>query len=404
MPGVAGFLLIAQSLIALPVLVLATKGTVVALLVAVLAAAARRQRMWESSGVPVAAAMILLCGASALWAVDPTETLGKTLQFGGIVAVLLAMRGHVSAWSEVERETLTRWSLIGWGVAALLPAIDALAHAEIVAAISAITGIDPRETEILSRPSFVFKTCAVILTVTAFPVMAELLRRRRFGLAVVAVALLLVAILYTRSSSSLVAVVAGAAAWALHWLWPRLARRALAAGMVAVPVLMPLVPLLVDRFAVARAFPNFSTSFYQRLEIWQFTLERILEKPWLGWGFDAARTIPGGQEKFYASFPVPWMAELYETSTQYMPLHPHNGGLQIWLELGLAGAAMLAFVLARMVWSEVDDTRASAPMAGFFAAAAMPAIFAFGMAQSWWLAVLVMSWAALKAVPRGTRA
>ncbi len=399
----AAILLVLQSLVGLPLLVLMTKGTVVALGTMLLAAALRRQHLGDKSGLPLVAAILLLTGASAIWAVDPAVTLAKTMQLAGFLAALLAMRGYADAWSESERETLIRWSLIGWGIAATIPAIDAVVHKPIVALISSVAGVNPRGSKLLSSGAFVYKNCAVILTLTALPVFAELLRRRHWVALGGGAVLLLIAVFYTGSSSALMALLAGAVAWGLHWLFPRLMRWVMSIGVVVLPLAMPLVPMFVDRVAVTRAIPNFPPSFYQRLEIWNFALERIRERPILGWGLDAARSIPGGTDKFHVSFQVPWMPEFYETSTQFMPLHPHNGGLQIWLELGGVGALLLAFVLWRLVRSQVGATRESSVMAGFIAAALVPSTVAFGMAQSWWLALLAMTWAAIKALPVGSK-
>lgn len=400
----AAILLVLQSLVGLPLLVLMTKGTVVALGVMLLAAVLRRQHLGDKSGLPLVAAILLLTGASAIWAVDPAETLAKTMQVAGVLAALLALRGYADAWSETERETLIRWTLVGWGVAAAIPALDAVLHKPIVALISSVAGVDPRAYKLLSQSAFVHKNCAVILTVTALPVFAELLRRRSWVPLGAAAVFLPFAILYTGSSSALMAMFVGGVAWGLHWLWPRMMRWVMSIGVVVLPLAMPLVPMFVDRVAVTRAIPNFPLSFYQRLEIWNFALERIRERPILGWGFDAARVIPGGTDKFHVSFQVPWMPEFYETSTQFMPLHPHNGGLQIWLELGGVGALLLAVVLWRLVRTQVGATRESSVMAGFVAAALVPSTVAFGMAQSWWLALLAMTWAAIKALPVGSKA
>lgn len=399
----AAILLVLQSLVGLPLLVLMTKGTVVALGAMLLAAALRRQHLGDKGGLPLVAAILLLTGASAIWAVDPPGTLAKTIQLATFLAALLAMRGYADAWSESERETLIRWSLIGWGIAAAIPAIDAVLHKPIAVLIASVPWVNPRGSRLLSASAFVYKNCAVILTMTALPVFAELLRRRRWIPLAAAAAFLLIAILYTGSSSALMALLAGVLAWGLHWLCPRAMRWVMSVGVVVLPLAMPLVPMFVDRVAVTRAIPNFPPSFYQRLEIWNFALERIRERPILGWGFDAARAIPGGNDKFHVSFQVPWMPEFYETSTEFMPLHPHNGGLQIWLELGGVGALLLAVALWRLVQTQVGPTRESSVMAGFVAAALVPSTVAFGMTQSWWLALLAMTWAAIKALPVGSK-
>jgi len=75
-------------------------------------------------------------------------------------------------------------------------------------------------------------------------------------------------------------------------------------------------------------------SAIHRLYIWKHSLNRISEKPLLGWGMNSARhmdQVPSAlteEEKTLPPHP------LFKAS---IPLHPHNGFLQIWLELGIPG-------------------------------------------------------------------
>ncbi|MET0338189.1 MAG: O-antigen ligase family protein [Caulobacter sp.] len=107
-------------------------------------------------------------------------------------------------------------------------------------------------------------------------------------------------------------------------------------------------------------------SWDARLDIWAFSAAKVLEKPALGWGFDASRTFDPA-----------------------IPLHPHNAALQLWLELGAAGAALgavffcwTAFTLA----NRAEESRVEAG-AGFGALIAYLTIGAisFGVWQEWWL-------------------
>ena len=59
-----------------------------------------------------------------------------------------------------------------------------------------------------------------------------------------------------------------------------------------------------------------------RLWIWSFAGDRIAERPLTGWGLDASRSIPGGKD------PI-------RPGETWLPLHPHNASLQLWLELGI---------------------------------------------------------------------
>ena len=81
-----------------------------------------------------------------------------------------------------------------------------------------------------------------------------------------------------------------------------------------------------------------------RLITWKFTSQKIMEKPLLGWGLRTSRILPGGGEKYD-------IVRVRENGSRdvisrdfFIPLHPHNQFLQIWLELGALGA--VAFALA----------------------------------------------------------
>ncbi|HEV2189070.1 MAG TPA: hypothetical protein VGR70_17805, partial [Stellaceae bacterium] len=72
----------------------------------------------------------------------------------------------------------------------------------------------------------------------------------------------------------------------------------------------------------------------------------------------------------------------------WLPLHPHNGALQIWLELGLPGALLFAGFVARL-WLSL----ARAPWPRLFAAAAggslcvaqIVGLAAYGLWEEWWI-------------------
>jgi O-antigen ligase len=160
--------------------------------------------------------------------------------------------------------------------------------------------------------------------------------------------------------------VAGAiAAFVLRGAWPRL----LAAGLVAALLAAPLAARS-DALARLAERRDVVVSIYHRAAIWGFTAGLIAEKPLLGWGMHAARTMPKAESPLAAS------ADL-------MPLHPHNGPLHLWLEFGLAGALLGAALLA---WLAL--TVAGWPQAAMLAAAVAVASVGYGLWQGWWMAAL----------------
>jgi O-antigen ligase len=127
-----------------------------------------------------------------------------------------------------------------------------------------------------------------------------------------------------------------------------------------------------------------------RLLIWNWVDARIRERPALGWGLDAARRMPGGQERVDLRRCDDPPAVRPRLSSEILPLHPHNAALQIWLELGGLGIAAAVF---GVVAASVTRMRAlagpeAAPLAAVLAAGAAAAMLSFGIWQEWWVAVL----------------
>lgn len=117
----------------------------------------------------------------------------------------------------------------------------------------------------------------------------------------------------------------------------------LAAGVAAGSVVATLqyTPPLV-----AGNYPMFAPTWLvdqHRQVIWQFTLDRFQERPWLGWGVNAAHATPG------ASNMIP------ELNGEYIPSHPHNWAIESLAESGIAGFVPL---LAIIVGIAVAATRA----------------------------------------------
>jgi O-antigen ligase len=115
-----------------------------------------------------------------------------------------------------------------------------------------------------------------------------------------------------------------------------------------------------------------------RLLIWSFVGDRVAERPFAGWGLDTARAIPGGKDEVR-----PGLSRL--------PLHPHNAALQLWLELGVPGAALFALFVG-WLWlrlTSVSWPRIYVAAAGGSLTAALAAAFAaYGLWQEWWLGAL----------------
>ncbi len=121
-------------------------------------------------------------------------------------------------------------------------------------------------------------------------------------------------------------------------------------------------------------------SAYHRLLVWEFTTQRIDERPLLGWGFNTSRAIPRG-------------TEYLDVSERALPLHPHNAALQWRLELGVLGAlfgAAIFFVSTEIARRYSAGRVARAGAVATIGATFVIAMISFGAWQTWWLSAIFL--------------
>jgi len=114
-------------------------------------------------------------------------------------------------------------------------------------------------------------------------------------------------------------------------------------------------------------------SWAQRMGYWRAASDLIGALPLRGWGLDASRMFD-----------------------PRIKLHPHDSALQIWLELGAIGAALVAALWVTVLLRLRRDT--SDPAAALAAATAVIYLtlgaVSFGVWQEWWLALAALASAA----------
>ena len=88
-----------------------------------------------------------------------------------------------------------------------------------------------------------------------------------------------------------------------------------------------------------------------------------------------------------------------------IPLHPHNAFLQVWLELGVVGAGLLAFFLVKILILVQRVTRnhwEAAVCYGVFSTGLTISNSSYGIWQSWWLGSLLLVGAFMAATIQGS--
>ncbi len=339
----------------------------------------RRRPDFDMGLLRVFGAFILLGVASRLWTINPDETLGKAGQLAA------AFGCTVLAAPIVMRMTVADLKRMGWMIAAGLFAGIAMYINEMRTNFwfyDALRGGVSDGSVIDTKQNKAVVLCAIWMF-ALFPFMVFRADRR---LRAVFAALVLGTLYITTTTHSASAQgVMGASVivilglWVLPSRWGTVLTLAVSAAMVAS---MPLLTWHAYHSTnwVESGLPD---SVKSRVEIWEQATRRMMEKPALGWGLDSAEVLPNRGEQSY-------LAIGRDKPVDIKHLHPHNGPLQIWFELGVVGIGVLLALFA-LVYQRLQE--AATDMARRYGTFMWGTIFLYtlsiwGIWQSWFVATL----------------
>ena len=359
----------------LPVVgVVAPKGTVALLLLAAILAVPLH--WWAHRRVPVPdrrisialALLVVWCAIASAWSEDSVRSLVLALRVAVILGAGLVLFPVVAALDEAARRRIGQWLVAGFGLSLALVVVEIMLDYPLLRLSGAAEA--GNEAVWLNRG-------AVVLALIAWPV-AALLRARGLGWTALALpAALGVASLFLESAAATLGLAAGVVAVLLAPCHRKAGLAVTLGASVLAFVAMPFAAREMHDHGWHRA-DWLAASAQHRIEIWEFSVQRIAEKPLLGWGFDGSRHM----ESLY---PDPG-----DTGRVVAALHPHSAPLQIMLELGAVGAVIalaLLWLIARRLDGATGRTRPFG-QALFVATLAIGAV-AHGTWQNWWLALVV---------------
>ena len=359
----------------LPVVcVVAPKGTVVLLLLAAALAVPIHwwaHRRFPVPDLPIAIALALLvvwCAIASIWSDDSLRSLGLALRVAVILGAGLVLFPIADTLDDAARKRIGRWLVAGFGLSLALVAVE--------------TGLDYPVLGLLKTveagtEAVWFDRGAVALALIVWPVTA-LLWARGLGWKALALPVALgIASLFLESAAATLGLAAGGATVLLALSHRKVGRALTIAASVLGFVAMPFAAREMHGHGWHRA-DWLSASAQHRVEIWNFSVQRIAEKPVLGWGFDGSRHMQ-------ALYP-----NANSAGRDIAALHPHNAPLQIMLELGAVGT-VIALALLWLIAIRLDGATGRTRIVGqaLFVAALAIASVAHGTWQNWWLALVV---------------
>lgn len=325
--------------------------------------------------------LLLWGAASALWSVDPMRTLTVAARLAGIFAAGFALVAAASFIASPHRLTLLLVIGLAFGLAMTVTEL-----ATDGALSSHFSERAYRATQ-LNQASISF----AILLLPASAVLFSL-RQPVLGVLLVVVTAATVCVLVGTAAKAV--LIAGLPIGLLLYRSRRRVAHAAAVISLVAIITAPLTFARLERLSgLSETADIVKLSAGHRLLIWSFAGDRIAERALAGWGLDASRAIPGGEDPIRAG----------ET---WMPLHPHNAALQQWLELGVPGALLFA-LLVGLAWSAlacVEWPPLFAAAAGASLTTAFVGCFAtYGIWQEWWLGVLWFSFFLILVMARVVR-
>ena len=313
--------------------------------------------------------LLLVWGAlSAIWAIEPGRSLLLDLRLAGVFLAGLALGAAAERLAAPWRTALCL--LAGAALGLALAGYD-LASAGGLTRLISVRGFRPARLDQI----------AIGLAILTLP-MSALLFARRPTAGVTALIVAVGAVFLLDDVSAKAALIAAAPVAAVAFRRPRGVARFAAVISVLFVLTAPLtLPKLAGIPGSVAKADSFKISAGHRLLVWWFVGERVTERPLLGWGLDSSRAIPGGNVE----------ARLGQN---WLPLHPHDAALQVWLELGMPGAVLFAALVA-LFWVRIDRLGAprlyAAAAAGALTAAAAPEFAAYGVWQEWWIGTLALA-------------
>ncbi len=149
--------------------------------------------------------------------------------------------------------------------------------------------------------------------------------------AAVLVALIAIVSIQFHLFAAVLALILGGVFFTAGYRWPR---STILMVTLSFLIMLLLAPMIMPVFATPLDGVDLPFSWEWRVKMWPYTGEQINIHPLFGWGLDASRSFTSDH------------FELHGYSLKYLAQHPHNVGLQVWLETGLIGALLLATSMA----------------------------------------------------------
>lgn len=329
-------------------------------------------------------AFAFFAGLSSLWSLAPAASLSAGANLVVLITAIAVLMVLWGSLSPAVSTLLGGWFAIGIAIGITVLLVDVATSNTVVTWLlryfdvtgkGAISMTQRLDGHVIGVAPDILNWSIAGMNILVWPslLLIATLADGKWG-ALLSAGLVTIAVVTTIGSqheTSILALIVGLILFVLARLSARVAIRLLATGVVAATMLvLPLMQYAHDGLALHRA-PSIPPSLQHRFIIWNKTAEHVALQRWNGIGANATKTWSAAMAK---SLEVPneWPA---------VSSHAHNYFLQVWFELGFAGALLLC---CAAVASVLTIGRLSPPARPYAAATAAVSITMCSATWSVW--------------------
>lgn len=312
---------------------------------------------------------------SLAWSIEPLYGLKSTLGGFALGLVALGMGTHLPTISKTQGEFIANLIIFSLLIACAVGIIEWLSNGYVFHWINNLRNQGfPRTIDAIYKPSAFAVSGLAILVIGTF------IANKQKSLALITAILTISLCIISKSTTSLLGLLIGGLVFLIALLLPRMMSWVMLGFIfimnLLLPILLTVLPITQYGTYLLNQFGQQAYSFYHRTIIWDFSLNKWMEAPLLGWGAASSRSIPGSQEEIFLG-------------GKKLSLHSHNHLIQAGLEMGIIGATLYTIILLSVLWmihTRLKSNVARATALGLFMALYVFCSSEHSLWHHWWIA------------------
>jgi len=368
----------------------------------------RRTLQFISWRFYLAAMAIPLYGAiSSLWSITPKVSIKMSVIICGTIIIGMLLANNSILRDSRDKILFEKWFIAGGLIGFTLLFVENLSNAGLSRFAYELFGLNRDITLVNQFGPSIFNPGMSAASLYLWPLGLILFRKCSKVVFIPVVGFCFLGIFLGVPTAPILALFVGLATMIITGLANRFGPKLLVFATALYTLLTPAIPnLLPDPTNPQSSLSRYyGLSEIHRYMIWNTTYNHIKDKPIFGHGLDSTRALYSHEDKITTQVDMKVTGKKHKIFAEPIPLHPHNAFLQVWLELGVVGAGLLAFFLVKILSLVQKVTRnhwEAAVCYGVFASGLTISSLSYGIWQSWWLGSLFLAGAFMAVTIQGS--